>query len=1168
MKKRKLWATIGKGTVCPYPWTKFMFTIVVTVLISTTLSGQQMNQSNISLNVSNAPIDEVFSIIEKQTGCRFIYDGDILKKANKVNISVSDRPLNTVLQLLFSEEPFPYTLKKDMIIIGGSNASGTLIQQRKIKGVVLDKDDHSLIAGATIMLNGQIRAITNTYGEFDIAIYKQDSILTISSVGFETYKINMNALKSSDIQIFLDRKPATLDSVEVVSNGYMVIPKERSTGSFDFISQNLFQHQSGMDILSRLESIASGVVVDKATSTGGLMIRGLSTINGPKDPLIVVDNFPYDGDIANINPNDVESITILKDAAAASIWGAKAGNGVIVITTKKGKFNEAPKVSFNSFLQTSAEPDLSYIKQINTSDFIDVEKYLFNNGFYNSNINSPGVPVISPVVELLQKQKMGQISETEANNEIDALRGLDVRNQFEKYMYRRSFNQQYALSFQGGTDKLNWITSIGVDKQIGNLNEINNRNNIHFNVNYKPLQNLEIGACIYYTEYKTSTGRPGYGGVMTNNFQTMPYAQFTDRNGNPSPLYKQYAQGYKDTAGNGKLLDWNYYPLEDYKHNYGNNEVLDNTISLNIKYKLPIGVSASLLYQHERQKTDNKQLYDSQSYYARNLVNYYTQVNGNGSLSYPIPVGGILDHNTISMLSNDIRFQVNYDKNWHSSSLNLLTGYELRRQGTDNYRNRYYGYQTDIATVGNVNYTGSYPDYIDGNSVQVPMLDNINFSQTNFISYFANGAFTFLKKYVVSFSARRDASNLFGLNTNDEWNPFWSLGTTWKLSDEKFYHIGFLPYLNVKATYGYSGNIDPSMSAVTTIFYLPNNTFYNVPAARFDNIYNPDLRWETSRMTNFSVEFKTKNNVLNGTIEYYRKEGKDLFGYAPLDYTTGVGTSILKNAADMKGSGWDIRLIATPINQTLKWTITGNISNYQDKVTQNYLRDLDGYNYVAKDGNTLFGVPGNAVIGIYAYKWGGLDPDNGDPVGYLNGEKSKDYATITTSGTSVYDLKYYGSAQPTWFGSVINNFQYKRWELEWSILFKFGYYFHRSSINYYKLFNQWIGNSDFSKRWQKPGDEKTTDVPSMVYPEPQARSDFYAGSEALVDKGDHIRLKYVNLLYRLPLKKKRFIDFYINGADLGIIWKANHNGIDPDYNLGLFSVKPAPTYTFGIRFNY
>lgn len=178
---------------------------------------------------------------------------------------------------------------------------------------------------------------------------------------------------------------------------------------------------------------------------------------------------------------------------------------------------------------------------------------------------------------------------------------------------------------------------------------------------------------------------------------------------------------------------------------------------------------------------------------------------------------------------------------------------------------------------------------------------------TRFVYQFANAAYTFDNRYILSISARRDASNLFGLKTNDQWNPFWSAGFAWKLSNERFYKGDILPYLSFRTTYGFSGIIYPAMVASNTITYYPDYSLINRELmARISNYYNPDLKWETSKMLNLAIDFSSKNDRISGSIEYYNKNGINLFGVAPTDYTTGVSPSMLRNVASMRGNVWDI----------------------------------------------------------------------------------------------------------------------------------------------------------------------------------------------------------------------------------------------------------------------
>ena len=247
--------------------------------------------------------------------------------------------------------------------------------------------------------------VTNSEGEFSIRLTIFPDTLTISYIGHPPVKRLVNK-KDLVIQILLPgAEDQVLNEVQV-STGYQRIPKERATGSFSVISNKVFNQQVSTDILSRLEAVANGLKVDRLSSVGSskLSIRGLSSINGPKDPLIILDNFPYEGDITGINPNDVQDITLLKDAAAASIWGAKAGNGVIVITTKKGSYNQPISVEVAANMTIGEKPNLFYNKQISSGDFIDAETFLFNNKYRFSDTSASSRPVFSPVYEILFKK--------------------------------------------------------------------------------------------------------------------------------------------------------------------------------------------------------------------------------------------------------------------------------------------------------------------------------------------------------------------------------------------------------------------------------------------------------------------------------------------------------------------------------------------------------------------------------------------------------------------------------------------------------------------------------------------------------------------------------------------------------------------------------------------
>lgn len=1041
--------------------------------------------------------------------------------------------------------------------------------QINIIGTVQSVKDNSPLRNASIKIKGSITSIlTDHMGNFSIKHSSNSLHLEVSHVGYQSQEIVVLSNLKNHLIILMKEDINDLKEV-IISTGYQQLPKERATGSFTIIDQKTLNQQMGPNILNRLEGVANGLFTDRNTSgpNGGLMIRGLSTIQGPKEPLIILDNFPYEGDVSNINPNDVASITVLKDAAAASIWGARAGNGVIVITTKRGKLNQKLSVNFNINQTIGNKPDLSYLPQISSSDFIDVETMLYNKGYYKDDINSPFKPALSPVVELLIKRATSSLSEQEQiNQQINALKGNDVRDEFNKYFYRKSLHQQYAIDLTGGSEIMSWLVSSGYDRSISYLNAPNNRLNFRIQNTIKPSKHLELTTGIAYTRSQLENGRPGYGEITGPKNSLAPYVKFADAAETPLALPKGWTPSHVLEKGKGKLLDWQYYPLEDYKHNKNTNNQHSLIANVGINYKLPFGLSADVKYQYQRQQNANNILYGKESYFSRDLVNSYSQISTTGDLKYKIPPGGIFQLRNLLLQSNNLRGQLNLDRNWKDHRINAIAGTEFRETVNTEDANRLYGYDEENITNGLVDHTQQYPHFITGINSFISPGTTVNDKNSRFISLFTNAAYTFKDKYSFSISGRKDASNLFGLNTNDKWNPLWSSGLAWEISREPFYKSSVLSYLKLRLTYGFSGNVDPGKAAVTTIQYFNNSPYTLMPIARFNKYANPELKWETSRIVNIGLDFSMLANRISGSIEYYLKKGTDLYGTSLLDYTGGVGSSIVKNAASTRGSGIDLELNSKNFDQKFKWSSNLNFSINKDEISKYYLQSRQGSNFLS---NSMSGIEGKPTFSIFAYRWAGLDSKTGEPRGYINGEISKDYNKITSTGTQIEDLRYYGSAIPTIFGSLGNTFSYGNLSLTFRMTFKFGYYFRKNSIDYPTLYAQGRGHSDFSKRWKQSGDEAFTNIPSTIYPFSSQMQALYTFSEALVDRGDHIRLNYINLNYELSRERFKQLPFkslhlYLNINNLGILWRASKEKIDPDYYGG--NTMPLPkSYSFGLR---
>ena len=1036
-------------------------------------------------------------------------------------------------------------------------------------GIVLDEEGKPVIGATVNAVSSGIRTITDNEGRFNLESLNPGDSILISASDYESKTFIVNA--NLPITVILTRKIRQLEEV-VLNTGYQQIPAERATGSFTHISKALFNQQVSSDILSRLEAISSGLSTDRITGEQSkIQIRGISTIQGPREPLIIIDNFPYEGDINNINPNEVASITILKDAAASSIWGARAGNGVIVITTNKPRYNMPLLLQFNQNIKIAEAPNLYYMKEMKPGDYVDLEQYLFNLNYRLSDTASVNKVPLTPVYEILLKQKNGLISDAEAKRQLDIFKGHDIRNDFDRYIYKPSVSQQYYLSMQAGSGISAFKFSLAYDKTNNELAAKNDRINLRLENQLHLFDKMQVNTGVYLTRTSSKTGKPGYGQITTAIGNVPLYTFLADDQGNALPVMKDYRLSWVDTVGGSRLLDWHYYPLVDHHYTSTVNTGYDLLLNTELSYRFNSWLSANIKYQFEKQDGVVETNFDTQSYYTRNLVNSFTIPGmGNTEDQYIIPRGSILDQTRTNLSVQNLRGQVNVSRNWHNHELNIIGGAELRHAKFKYSDNRVYGYNPEILSLTQVDYANAYPNFITGNLAFIPDNTSLNDRLSRFVSLYANGAYTYLSRYTASFSARKDGSNLFGVNTNDKWQPLWSAGLSWQLSQEKFAPLKKLAQLQLRLTYGVSGNVDLSKSAITTISYLLNNPYTQTPQAIIDRFANPELQWEKSYMVNAGLDFSLLSKRLSGSFEFYHKKGTNLFGNAPIDYTGGAGTTITKNVAAMKGDGIDLVLNGVIIQKPFKWTMQLIYSRYKDRVTDYYLTSLEGRNFISLGRPRISGLKDKPVYSIFSYPWAGLDPTNGDPQGILDGRISTDYTNLTRQ-PMVNDLIYHGPALPVHYGSIGNSFTWKNLELSVRMMYKLGYYFRRQSVEYGSLFNLRVGHQDYTKRWQKPGDELLTDVPAMRFPAISNRDLFYGGSEVLVEKGDHLRLSYISFAY--DIKSVTGINRVIKGLrlygmvnNLGVIWRANQHDIDPD--MPSASILPSPSYAIGMNASF
>jgi len=1187
----------GKGHVLPWPashQTILAMKLTVFLLTAALLSAHAGARSqNITLNCDHTPLKKVFSEIRKQTGYSFFYNYDLLKNAHDVTLSVKDAPLNEVLKLAFADQPLGYLIQNKTVFVAEKIAirmttpvGVDTAKLGNITGQVFGERGEPL-DGVTILIKTERRgAYTMNGGVFTIRDVPSNAVLQVSSVGYESQEIKPGFGKP--MTIWMKIKVNQIQNAEVTySTGYQNVPKERSTGSFVQISGEELNRQVGQDGLKKLFTITSGMLYSPNTASK-IQIRGLSTINAVTNPLIVVDGFPYEGQgqqgdisglLTELNPNDIASVTVLKDAAAASIWGIRAANGVIVITTKKGSFNKKPSISLNSSVTIGAKPNIDYIKTISSADEIAFEESQFNKGVYNSYDDSyPGInyyPVLPNVAELLLAVRAHKITQAQADAQISAYEQHSVRDDIKKYILRNSVAQQHHVSFSGGNAGYSYYASVGYDQNNGGTTNAKgdafSRYTLNFNNTYRPVQNLELTGTISYTQDKAYGNSLGWQSFMPMGNYITPYTMLADTHGNPLAIPYINRLALQDTARTPGLLDWHYRPLAEQKYY----DKVSNEYHVRFggiaKYTIIRGLSAVVNYQYEKLLFSNYNNQSDSSYTVKNIINTYTLRNPPaGTQPNQVPIGNIYAFNNTNQTIWGIRGSLNFNRSFGDHEIDAIAGAERRQNSSTGNSGTLYGYDPTNLTSKPVN-TGTNLLTYQGASQSIGSPTGISGSINRYGSYFANAAYTYKGRYTVSGSARADQSNYFGVKAQDRIQPLWSTGVAWDISRETFYKVNWLPYLKIRATYGYNGNLPTLASGGTGTTAYPTAVYTNgavvspsLITATVTSPNNPQLTFEKVRVVNLAVEAASKNRRISGSLDFYFKKGEDLIGPITTDATTGW-LSYSGNNATIKGHGFDLTINTRNIEgRDFKWHTDFNLSFNTDKVISYKLPITSISSYFADNSVVV----GRSLYKIFAYRWAGLD-SAGNPQIFING-KASSYRNYNTAKLS--DLRYIGPDVPHYYGSVMNTFFYKRWSLSANVYYKMGFYFRRPSFTGSSLFNSWGGLGDYAQRWQKPGDEKITNVPSLGTGADGNKDQVYLNSDILVTKGDYIRLQDLRLNYDLTKSMSPKWPFastqvflYMNNVVL--IWKANKYGIDPDFYQS--SSVPLPrTISAGINVNF
>ncbi|SHM41270.1 TonB-linked outer membrane protein, SusC/RagA family [Chitinophaga jiangningensis] len=1152
------------------------------------MSAQAMGYSqSISFSANNVPIQRLFSVIKQQTGYVVFYNQELLAETRPVTVHAQNQPLGEFLANVMKDQPLNFRIDgKDIIF---SRKPMLLLPEAIaaiIKGKVMDENGNPL-PGATIRVKGgNATASTDGNGEFTLKNAPANAVLIITYIGYKPLEITPDG---SSVNVRMEPAAAALNQVMVT--GYQTISRERATGAFTTVNNDILSRRPVSNLSSALQGLVAGMQAkENEDGTMDLLIRGNTSLYGDRRPLVVVDGFPVSSsNFADINPNDVESVTVLKDAAAASIWGARSANGVIVVTTKKSKSAGKLQVDASAFTRISRMADLNQLStQASAADLVAYEKLAYKNNwvFYPyaggfSDINNS----LTLAEELIYGHRDGLISEQAMNAGLDSLSKINNRPQIRDLLMQRAVLNQYNVSIRSGGERAKTYASMLYENNKGNFQKNSyDRYILNLQNDFKLAKFAEfsIGANLQYRKAETS------GATIDELDGLSPYETLLNPDGHYSVNLNGYNREQLKAIPSAKFpySDWSYNLLQEVRGRKLTNESLNARIQAGLKLRLMQGLTFDSRVQYERNRIDYADYYDESTFYVRSLVNSMTEYNPNtGTIgkSY-IPKGGVLkphkvgdkDVSRSDLESFLLRNQINFDRTFNRRhAISAIAGMELSQYTTNTVANPYtYGYFADKlqATVPPYGYGGSlspitdftgYPTVIAGAN---PVF---GWQKDKYVSFYSNASYTYNYKYSVSGSIRSDASNFITDNPRLRWSPLWSLGAKWNMKEENFVAGSKnIDRLELRLTYGKNGNVERSTSTQALLNVGSSlNTSTGTITATVANNGNPGLRWEKTTTTNLGVDYALFGNKIFGSVDVYNKVGDGIIGNIALPAATGTTLQKFNNAGITNRGievslGANVEIPRTPIRYSTTVTYAYN----RNRINSLYNPLL--YTYQILGGAFVEGRPVNS---LYSFTYAGMI--NGVP--HVTGPKG---APFSFNDVSLYNtalglpfLNYEGTTTPPHTLGWVNTFQVKNFTLTAIFVGKMGGVFRNETFYYPSM----VGSGKLSvNRWVKDVLNGDPTIPGFALPsEPKLYLwDRYAPYlSSLVESSSYIECKELTLEYALSRKVANAIHLanakaFIQSRDLGLIWADNKNGYNPDWLPG--TNRPLQSYTIGVNLQF
>ncbi|MEX2233865.1 MAG: SusC/RagA family TonB-linked outer membrane protein [Cyclobacteriaceae bacterium] len=1025
-------------------------------------------------------------------------------------------------------------------------------QELTVTGKVISADDGVELPGVSVRINNSgMGTVTDVEGNYSLTVGSRSDTLIFTFVGYNAR--TEVAGQRNVINVQLEEESRELG--EVVITGFQEVQRKLFTGSASSVKMSDAKITGMTDATQMLEGRVAGVTVDNVSGTFGtspkIRIRGNTSINGDNQPLFVVDgviledlnNVSADdimtgnantltaSSIAGLNPDDIESFQVLKDASATALYGTRAKSGVIVITTKRGRSGQT-RVNYSGNFSIHLRPSYSQFDILNSVDEMSVYREMYEKGLVDitTSVRAQNYGALGKMFALISEHQIPWGPNGQLNEEF--LNQYETANTdwFDVLFKDFSLQQQHSVSLTTGTEKYNSYYSLSFLNDNGqtiadNVKRYSGTAKNSFQFTNKFSLDLKLTANYRIQKVPGTQNRDfdPITGRFRRDFDINPlsYALNTSRSIRPY-----------DSDGNLEYFRRNYAPfniLRELELNYININVADIATQADINYEIKNNLTLRSTIQGRFATTQREHVIHEQSNqaeaYRADDTQYIQEANRllfqdpddpGAQPKVVLPEGGFNNVNEDELKNFYVRNSIDWSSTFNTvHSVSVLAGQEIKF--TDRSSRRVDGIGVVYENGGIVNTDPLMIDFLNRQGISIFELD---VDRERFAGFFLNGAYSFNEKYVFNGTVRYDGSNRLGKSKKARYLPTWNVSGAWNLDRESFLDLAWLNALKLRATYGLSANLGPNVSALLNLRSAVTLRPTDVETYLYiEGLENSDLTWEKLKEFNVGLDFAAFDNNISGTVDFYKRNSFDLIGELQ---TSGVGGNAFKfgNYADMASEGFEVSV--NTVNFTINdfsWVTNFNIGYTRDRITRlefnPRLADAMG-----QGGAAVLGGPRR---GLFSTKFAGLDA-RGIPT-YFDDTGETVYNYDLQDRDNLRDiLKYEGSAEPRGAGGLSNIFNYKNFSLNVFLSFKFDYKIRLDDAFSPRYTDFSSMPRSFVNRWVVPGDENTTDIPVILdkqtveggFTDYLSAYDLYNKSTVRVADGTYLRLKSVRLGYTLP----------------------------------------------------